>query len=525
MKNIKIEFLYRITILILILIGFVTGVNAVIPVTYSCCVNYSNSDGNQMNNFEYVPMGGIQLENFFKIDSLGGSQIDGFENVSSWIVSGGVRQADIVNHLEGDQGIKIISDGANASTSNNSSRTVIEKIINNNFANTSNFGIQVYIPDTTNLSYLRLYFTSTGTIWRTSFSYIASKKYSGLKNGWNKLIFNKNSFENTTYLDNWNNTMNRVRIAVYPELNDTKVTKNVNVTVDDLRFNVTNDWIVGGNYSYKEEDIVNETKNGLKLIATNGNRASIEKVVNYNFTNSSKFGILLYVNNSTFNTFQLFLTSTDTKTWDKYFMFDNWLGLKNGWNKLVFDKSDFINNNNESWNNTLKRVKITILPNENLDTNVTLADFKFDVNNDWLPEGKGYIQNDTVNSREGSQGLKLISSNNTYGVYAENTINKDFSNENNIVIWTYVDDASKLNYIRLSISSTAFHNSLFYKYIYQNYSVKSGWNKLIFDKHDFQNVGEENWNNIMNKIRLNIGPREDSISTWVTFDDLRDNIT
>jgi len=48
---------------------------------------------------------------------------------------------------------------------------------------------------------------------------------------------------------------------------------------------------------------------------------------------------------------------------------------------------------------------------------------------------------------------------------------------------------------------------------------------LIFNKHDFNNSGEDDWNNTMKKIKLNIGSRSDSLSTWVTFDDLRNDMT
>jgi len=146
----------------------------------------------------------------------------------------------------------------------------------------------------------------------------------------------------------------------------------------------------------------------------------------------------------------LWLTSSGGD-WSKYFIFSNWLGLKDGWNELIFDKSDFINMNGESWNNKLNRIKIRIIPNEN--TNVTFTDFRYDVNNDWLTGSKGYIQDDTINFKEGSQGLKLVTNNNEHGVNIKNTINKDFSNMNNIVVWAYVDDASELGYIRLMISS------------------------------------------------------------------------
>ena len=523
--------IFKLMFLLLIFVGFATEVNAIVPVTYKCCVNYSNSPGIQIYGFENVSNGslaGTQLENFEENGSLGGTQIYDFENISSWTVATGSIEADTVN-FKGQQGIKIISDWANASKSD-LNRTTIDKDINYNFANASNFGIWLYIPDTTNFSFFRVYFTSNGSNFGTYFTY---SKYTGFSAGWNKLVFNKNDPGFTNNNESWNNTMNRIRIAVYPTLgNDT------NATVDDLSFNVGSDWIVS--YGFMEPDTINfkEGLQAIKIISpwaeanlTNLQRTTIDKDVNYNLTNANFFSIWVYVyDNSTFGGMNIFLTSTGAN-FSKYFA-HTIFGLKNGWTKVVFDKSSFNDVNGEDWNNTMNRIKIAVYPNPGTDTNITLDDFRYYP--DWVVGGNGYAQADTVNYKEGLQGLRLVSSDiydsstpipNTtspilYGSTLDNKLNINLSNMNNIVYWVYIDDLSNLSYIRLELTSNGSNfNTLLYDQIYQNNNVKSGWNKLVFNRHNFINIGE-NWNTV-NQIRFAIG----ALNSGVTLDDLRYNMS
>ena len=109
----------------------ITG-NAVDPVTYTCCINFSNGDG---------------------------KLLDGFENISEWIVSENAKDADFINFKEGKQGLKLIA--------NNGIRSSVDKIINNNFVNTNNFMVWIYVEDK-NFDSAIIYFTSDN--WNKYFS-------------------------------------------------------------------------------------------------------------------------------------------------------------------------------------------------------------------------------------------------------------------------------------------------------------------------------------------------------------------
>jgi peptidoglycan/xylan/chitin deacetylase (PgdA/CDA1 family) len=192
---------------------FATVAGAYIPVTYTCCYNYTSSDGIQLDNFENT--------------NQSGSQIDNFENLSNWTLIGGIgasREADTVNFKEGAQGIKLIATNGNDS--------FIDKVISNNFSNTNNFAFWLYVYDASKFDHVTLYFTSTGSAWSKYFS----KGLWGnntVKTGWNKIVFGKSDF-GTFNGESWNNVMNRVRLRIGPA-----VGQNVNATVDDLRYDMT----------------------------------------------------------------------------------------------------------------------------------------------------------------------------------------------------------------------------------------------------------------------------------------------
>jgi peptidoglycan/xylan/chitin deacetylase (PgdA/CDA1 family) len=185
----------RLVIILFLLHILVILTNAAIPVTYNCCINYTYS----------------------------GVLLDGFDNSSQWTVAGvgASKDIDTINFKEGKQGLKLIAINGN--------RSYIDKKINNNFSDTNNFALWLYVRNVSTFNYINIYFTSTGSVWSKYFLY---SKYGGFNTGWNELIFDKNSFKNTQGED-WNNPMNMIRIAIYP-----KVGYNTNVTVDDLRYDI-----------------------------------------------------------------------------------------------------------------------------------------------------------------------------------------------------------------------------------------------------------------------------------------------
>lgn len=367
MKN---RFRINILLFLFLAIGIVPimKVDAYVPVTYTCCHNYTFSNGIQLDNFENVissngPLDGIQLDNF--------------ENLSNWTVGGTIgysQEADTVNVKEGLQGLKLIAKYGNITNFN---RTYSDKVVSNNFSNTNNFGVWVYVYNKSTLNQITLYFTSTGNAWSKYFTKGIGS--TNLVSGWNKLIIDKNSFT-TPNGESWNNLMTRMRIAVVPITG-----QDTNATFDDFRYNIsTGNWTVSGSGFLLDDDInFKEGIKGLKLVATNGNTVATDKVINNNFSTTNNFAIWAYIDNASNigpNAIAIYFTSSDsTSTFgDKYFWDSIW-SYKTGWNKFVFNKQNFRNVGGESWNNIMKKVRLRIYPAGMIDLNITFDDLRYNM--------------------------------------------------------------------------------------------------------------------------------------------------
>ncbi len=372
----------RCLFLIIILIIFIsTLVDAYVPVTYICCRNFSNYNGDQMDQIE-------------DINAITGDQLDNFENLSNWTIGTGKQKADTVNFKEGNQGLEL--------TTNGSYRVSTDKVINNSFLNKNNFSLWIYVQNGSTFEYPRIYLTSTGNSWS---KYFMGSYYAGMYSGWNKLILTNKSFENY-YNESWNNNMNRIRIAIKP-----KDGLDTNVTVDDLRYNVNSEWIMGGSNAYQEPDTVNfkEGSEGLKLVANNGDRAYSEKIIDNDFSNISNFVLWLYVYDAnSFDYIRIYLTSTDS--WGKYFQSSIYgPGFKTGWNKLVFGRNSFVNFYNESWNNKMNKIRIAIYPKTGQSTAATIDDLRTNMNG---KRGKLIITFDDGNKNVREKAFPILSENN-----------------------------------------------------------------------------------------------------------------
>ncbi len=289
-------------------------------------------------------------------------------------------------------------------------------------------------------------------------------------------------------------------------------------------FENLNNWTVGGIGVSQQADAINyeEGNQSLKLTATNGNRVFSDKVLNNDFSKTKNFAFWIYVYNAdTIDHVSIYFTST--QDWSKMLYAQSMQSnLKKGWNKIIFNKRNFINSGGESWNNIITRVRLIIYPTTDQNTDISLDNLRYDVTDDWTVGGIGAsLVPDTINFKEGLMGLKLMATNGNYA-YMDLPINKDFSNTNNFAIWTYVDNASNVNNILLYLTS---NGTTFNRYFLDSeyHGVKTGWNKLVFNKNNFNNTGGESWDNI-NMIRLSINPIGKS-NINVTFDDLRYDIT
>lgn len=376
-------------------------VDAYIPVTYTCCNNFSNNNGDKFDDIDHI-------------NEISGSQLDDFENLSNWTVRLGTQYADTVNYKEGNQALGLISPI--------NSRTYSDRIINNNFSTGNNFSIWLYVYNASTFSYPRIYLTSTGDQWN---KYFSGSYYSGLYKGWNKLVLGNNSFVNFNN-ESWNNSMNRVRIAMYPKTN-----LSTNVAMDDLRYNVSNEWLVGGSGASQEPDFVHhkEGSEGLKLIATNGNRAYSDKIIDKDFSNTENFVIWLYVDDAnSFDYIRMYLTSTGD-SWSRYFQNSVYgLGYKTGWNRLVFGKNNFVNFYNESWNNSINRIRIAIYPKTGQNTSATIDDLRTDMNG---KRGKLIIQFDDGDKNVSDKALPILKANNQSAM--------------SFVVTSYVGDTGYMN--------------------------------------------------------------------------------
>lgn len=377
-NNFKISIFFLIFIIFVYIISNMRVVDAYVPVTYTCCYNYTYNDGVQIDNFEYKPLTGIQLDNF--------------ENLSNWTIGSGTQEADIVNFKEGQQGLKLI---ANNITSNT------DKVINNNFSNTDNFAFWLYASDINTFQSVLLYFTSTTGSGPWS-KYFYKGIYTGFSNGWNRILINKNSFKNYGN-ESWNNLMNRTRITVNPITG-----KNTNITIDDLRYNVENEWIG----SSQEADKINfkEGMQGLKLIAINGSSIYSDFIINKNFSDINNFAMWVYVDNaSNYSSIDMLISS---RPWDKFF-YDSVYGVRTGWNKVVFNRHSFNNYFNESWNNIMTTIRLRIRAKEGRNLNVTFDDLR---NNMTGKRAKLMIEFDDGKKNVYSNAYPILKANNQNGV-------------------------------------------------------------------------------------------------------------
>ncbi len=329
-------------------------VEALVPVTYKCCKNYTYSDGVQISDFEPIAS----------------YQISDFENLSNWTVggTGGSQEADTVNFTEGNQGLKLIARNGNRSTS--------DSAIDISFSGATYFSMSIYVHNISTFNEGTIYFSSTASGNYTSFFYSSIQN---LHSGWNNVRILKSSF-NSTGGESWNNIMRRVRIAVYPSPGN-----NTNVTLDDLKFYQDNDWV--GSSQEIDPFIFKEGRNGLKLIVYNGSLASpySDYSINQNFSNVNNFVFWMYVDKADNLGFvRLYLTSTSSGGFSKFFEAKIWR-VRSGWNKIVFNRHDFQNYYNENWNNVIKRVRIRVGTEYKCDGycpwkfNATFDDLRYDL--------------------------------------------------------------------------------------------------------------------------------------------------
>lgn len=140
------------------------------------------------------------------------------------------------------------------------------------------------------------------------------------------------------------------------------------------------DWSVSGTGATAENDatLYKQGTQSIKLNATNGNWASLEKRgLSLDLSSGDGFPFWFYVHDATkLISFTLFITSEND--YSKYFskVFGSFF---TGWNYLASVKSEFSNTGEESWNNTMVRMKFKTRPEAGQDASVSFDDLRFGV--------------------------------------------------------------------------------------------------------------------------------------------------
>ena len=402
-KNVKIIFLIFIFGLTSTLVS-----DASVPVTYTCCKNYTYSDGVVLSTFENRDSTGIQL--------------DGFEDLNNWILETGVKEIDAIHFTEGQQGLKLISQiGVNAK---------IYKVLNHDFSNSNNFAIWIYVHDMSTLNEIEISFTSTGAAWNKKFYKFFSNQ--NFKSGWNKIIINKGSGFGNIGGESWDNIMNNVSLEVYPITG-----KSTNITFDNLRYDLENDWI--GNSQEADTIHFKEGHQGLKIIAPTGSandpdypyasETESDLAINNNFSDVNNFVIWAYIYNETdLNWVRIYFTSND---YTSFFYHSTNYNFRTGWNKLVFNKQDFTNVFNENWNNVMNGVRIRVGDYAG-KINVTFDDLRYNISGQ---KAKFMIEFDDGYYNIYSNAYPILKANNQTGV--------------SYVVTSYVE-SDDINYMRIS---------------------------------------------------------------------------
>lgn len=149
-------------------------------------------------------------------------------------------------------------------------------------------------------------------------------------------------------------------------------------------FENLNDWKLDGiNASYIMADRVNykEGKQGLKLVAKSGHKVFATRYVDTNLKDAKNFAFDVYVHDKDSLGYIAFYFTSNIR-WEKYFYYTvNGANLHNGWNHIIIKKSEMQNKKDEDWNNSMTMFRLTVHPKNNteLDTNVTIDDFRYGV--------------------------------------------------------------------------------------------------------------------------------------------------
>lgn len=142
-----------------------------------------------------------------------GNLIEPFENLNGFVLSGtNATQELTTTKKQGNYAIKLNSSAGNSS--------YITKSIDYNFSTSKNFVFWQYVDDTTKMSNTALFLSTTNTFSKYFWIYITASNY---RNGWNKIVVDKNEFNNSGG-DSWDNNIIKIRYKLNPTTSQTTYT-------------------------------------------------------------------------------------------------------------------------------------------------------------------------------------------------------------------------------------------------------------------------------------------------------------
>jgi peptidoglycan/xylan/chitin deacetylase (PgdA/CDA1 family) len=140
------------------------------------------------------------------------------------------------------------------------------------------------------------------------------------------------------------------------------------------------DWSVCGAGTTAENDanVFKEGNQSIKLNSVNGVFSCLQKNLNLNFSSGDGFSVWVYIpDKTTISYFGLRVTSTTD--WSKYLVIGWNTPLENGWNKMVFCKSEFANYGAESWDNTMAEIMVSVTSKSGQNASIYFDDLRFGI--------------------------------------------------------------------------------------------------------------------------------------------------
>src|SRR3990167_2547631 len=148
-------------------------------------------------------------------------------------------------------------------------------------------------------------------------------------------------------------------------------------------FESSDDWTLAGVGSSKANDTTNYKtgSQGVRVTSVNNTAATITKTISADLSVPDIFTLWVYIDDTskyaTGNATTLFIASTTdfSKTFSATINVGN--TMSNGWNKLIFLKSDFTATGGEVWTNTMIRLRMRVVSAADQTVNVTFDDLRY----------------------------------------------------------------------------------------------------------------------------------------------------